>query len=115
MCVQISALRNALGSGREGSSPVLEQPSFLNIHACVPLSLPVFFVIAQAWVPRSGPRTVSRCDVSRVWTKAAWSWGASFRFLFPTVVTGGERQQKYKMTWMGLHVYREMSVFVISA
>ena len=82
---------------------------------CSPLSLPVFFVIAQAWVPRSGPRTVSRCDVSRVWTKAAWSWGASFRFLFPTVVTGGERQQKYKMTWMGLHVYREMSVFVISA
>ena len=104
MCVWISALRNALGTGREGSSHVLEQPSALNIHPCVPLSLPVFFVIAQAWVPRSGQRTLSRCDVSRVWIKAAWSWGASFRFLFPTGVTWGERQQNYKIrgpVWPG--------------
>lgn len=75
---------------------------WISIHVFPSLS--VFFVIAQAWVPRSGQRTMSRCDVSHVWTKAAWSWGASFLFLFPTGVTWGERQQNYKMrgpVWPG--------------
>ena len=69
---------------------------------CPPL--PVFFVIAQAWVPSSGQQTMNRCDVSHVWTKAAWSWGAFFSSLFPTGVTWGKRHQNYKMrglVWPG--------------
>ena len=117
VCVWISALRNTLGSGREGSSHVLEQPSALNIHPCVPLSLQVFFVIAQAWVPSSGQRTMNRCDVSHVWTKAAWSWGAFFSSLFPTGVTWVKRHQNYKMrglVWPGWDfVFIEKWVFLL--
>ena len=117
VCVWISALRNTLGSGREGSSHVLEQPSALNIHPCVPLSLQVFFVIAQAWVPSSGQRTMNRCDVSHVWTKVAWSWGAFFSSLFPTGVTWVKRHQNYKMrglVWPGWDfVFIEKWVFLL--
>lgn len=59
----------------------MEQPSALNIHPRAPLSLPAFFVIAWACVLSSGQQTMNRRDVSHVWAKAAWSWGASITFL----------------------------------